>query len=315
MALAREPSSSEQSVLSDSLARFQQRFSADDKAARTAASLGESQSTEPFRLADVAAFTAVVNQLLNNPGPWPGYAAAILSAIALTLAAFRLPESLRPDSQPAGRRAFSLQAWRVALRAPSIAFILLAMFVCIFSFANFETTLSLLVKGSHHAPRVLFEFTWGQVCLTYAFIGFMLALVQGGLVRRLAGRISEGILAATGAGIQVCGFGLTLLAIGQASVSVLFVALGTVVTGFAFMQPNLQSLLSRRSDPAQQGLILGVGQSVSSLARIFGAGIGIPLLRQGLSVPYLVATALMIAGTLLVIAAARSGQDFSQEEG
>jgi MFS family permease len=246
----------------------------------------------------------------GNPGPWPGYAAAVLSAIALGLAAFRLPESLRPGSEPAGHRSFSLHAWRVALRVPSIPFVLIAIFVCIFSFANFETTLSLLVKGSRYSPQAPFQFSWGQVCLTYAFIGFMLALVQGGIVRRLAGRFSEGLLAAVGAGAQIGGFGLTLFAIHQASVGLLFLALGIVVAGFAFMQPNLQSLLSRRSDPSQQGLILGVGQSVSSLARIFGAGIGIPLLRQGLSVPYLAASVLMTCGMLLVVTAARMGRDF-----
>ena len=245
-----------------------------------------------------------------NPGPWPGYAAAILSAIALGIAVFRLPESLRPGSRPAGHGPFSLQAWSVALRAPSIALILVAMFVCVFSFANFETTLSLLVKGSEHSPRTLFHFTWRQVCLTYAFIGFMLALVQGGVVRRLAGRVSEGLMAAMGAGIQLVSFVLTLVAIEMASVPFLFISLATVVTGFAFMQPNLQGLLSRRSDPANQGLILGVGQSVSSLARIFGAGIGIPLLRMGNSVPYVVATILMLFGMALVITATRKGHDF-----
>jgi MFS family permease len=251
----------------------------------------------------------------SEAGPWPGYAAAILSAIALALAAFRLPESLQRNSQPARHREFSLQAWRVALRVPSIPFILVAIFVCIFSFANFETTLSLLVKGSRHAPRPLFEFSQGQVCLTYAFIGLMLALVQGGIVRRLADKIHESRLATTGAAIQVAGFGLTLWAIHQVSVIMLFVALGTVVSGFAFMQPNLQGLLSRRSDPAEQGLVLGVGQSVSSLARIFGAGIGIPLLWQGMEVPYVVATVLMILGTIFVLAASRRGHDFVPSSG
>jgi MFS transporter, DHA1 family, tetracycline resistance protein len=247
----------------------------------------------------------------SDPGPWPGYAAAILSAIALILAAFRLPESLRPESAHSKHRGFAWQAWRIALTAPSIALLLIAMFVCIFSFANFETTLSLLVKGSsRHTSQPLFAFSWSGVCLTYAFIGLVLAIVQGGFVRQLAGRVSEGLMATTGAGIQICGFALTLLAIDRMSVTILFVALATVVSGFAFMQPNLHALLSRRSNPADQGMILGVGQSVGSLARIFGAGIGIPLLRLGISVPYLVAVVMMVAGLLLVIAAVRTGRDF-----
>lgn len=262
-----------------------------------------------FTFGPLLGFLAVPQQGAN-PGPWPGYAAAILSAIALSLAIFRLPESLRPGSKRSEHSEFSMKAWRVALGTPSIGFVLVAMFVCVFSFANVETTLTLLISGGRHAPRQLFDFNTRQVCLTYAFIGFTLALVQGGIVRRLADKVHEGILAAAGAGIQIAGFCLTLVAIHQASVVILFVALGLLVSGFAFMQPNLQSLLSRRSDPANQGLILGVGQSVTALARIFGAGIGVPLLRLGMSVPYMTATVLMIFGLSLVIVATKTGRDF-----
>lgn len=244
------------------------------------------------------------------PGPWPGYAAAMLSALALMLAIFRLPESLRPDSKPAEHPLLSWQAWRTALHVPSIPLLLLALFVCIFSFANFETTLSLLIKGSRQGPPPVFGFDWREVCLTFTFIGLMLSIVQGGIVRRLAGRLSEGVMAAGGSLLEMIGFVLTVLAIQRVSVPLLFIALGIVVAGFAFMQPNLQSLLSRRSDPAKQGLVLGVGQSVSSLARILGAGIGIPLLKLGLHVPYYTAAVLMGLGMILILTAARRGHDY-----
>jgi hypothetical protein len=249
-----------------------------------------------------------------EPGPWPGYAAALVSALALALAYFRLPESRRRDSQPLAHGGLSVSAWRTAFQVPSVAQVLLAIFVCIFSFANFETTLALLIKGSRHAAQPLFDFSWGEVCLTFAYIGLTLSIVQGGIVRRLAGRFREGSLAATGALIQLAGFGLTVLAVDRGSVELLFVALTCVVTGFSFMQPNLQSLLSRRSDPAKQGLVLGVGQSVSSMARIFGAGISIPLLKKGAQVPYVTAAALMGVGLVLVLFASRSGKDWQDEK-
>ena len=123
------------------------------------------------------------------PGPWPGYAAAGLSAIAWLLAAFLLPESKTPGSQRSSESFLPLKAFHAALTVPSIGLVFIALFVCIFSFANFETTLSLLISATRiEAP---FAFSYGQVCLTYAFIGLTLALVQGGVVRRLAGRISE----------------------------------------------------------------------------------------------------------------------------
>ncbi len=263
-----------------------------------------------FTFGPLIGFLAVPNQSAE-PGPWPGYAAAILSAIALGLAVFLLPESKRPDSEAAGRKIFDPHAFRVAMSIPSVALILVAIFVCIFSFGNFETTLSMLIKGGEKVTGSPFGFSWRSVCLTYAFIGFTLALVQGGVVRRLAGRISEGALAATGALIEVAGFGLMLVAISSGSTGMLFVALAVVVTGFSFMQPNLNALLSRRSDPEKQGMILGVGQSVSSLARIFGSGLGIPLLKMQIAMPYYVAAGLMGFGLLLVVVASRAGKDYA----
>jgi MFS family permease len=254
------------------------------------------------------------------PGPWPGYAAAMLSTVALAMAFFLLPESLRPDSETAHRSLFDTRSFRQALTTPSIGLLLLAIFVCVFSFANFETTLSLLIKGEEErvagatAGHAGFHFTWGQVCLTYTYIGLLLAVVQGGIVRRLARRAPEGALAAAGAAVQAGGFGLMVLAVSQQSVPLLLAALAVVVTGFAFMQPMLNSLLSRRTDPHQQGAILGVGQSVNALARIVGSGIGIPLLRVSHLTPYYTAAALMALGFLLVVIAARGGEDFPHKE-
>lgn len=262
-----------------------------------------------FTFGPLLGFLAVPTRDLP-PGPAPGFVAAGLSAIALLLAIVLLPESRRPGAAPADHKLFDLAAIKTALSIPSIALVLLALFVCIFSFANFETTLSLLIKDRKGSPDSIFGFSWGQVCLTYAYIGFTLALVQGGLVRRLAGRVDEGTMAAGGALLEVVGFGVVLLAIAQQSSTVLLAALAIIVAGFSFMQPTLQSLLSRRSDPEKQGMILGLGQSVSSMARIAGSAIGIPLLKAQTELPYYVAAGLMVLGLFLVIGAARRGKDY-----
>jgi MFS family permease len=242
----------------------------------------------------------------GDPGPWPGYAAAMLSAVALLLAIFKLPESLRPDSSRATRKFFNFAALGDAIATPSVGLLLLTSFVCVFSFANFESTLSLMVKN----PEGAFRFDFQQLCLTFAFIGFLLLIVQGGIVRRLSGRVSEGKLASTGAIMEIIGFVMLVLANHSDSTSLLFPALAIVVSGFAFMTPSLNSLISRRSDPAKQGGILGVSQSISSLARILGPSVGIPLFYRQSTLPFLLATGLMALGLVLVTIAARSGKDY-----
>jgi hypothetical protein len=230
----------------------------------------------------------------------------------LLLAWWKLPESLRPQSQRAARSLLDLGELRRALAIPSVGAILLCMFTCVFSFAMFETTLSMLIKerpGDRSASP--FHFDWRQVSLTYAFIGLTLAVVQGGVVRRLATRVSEGSMAACGAALEVAGFGLVVASIAEQSVPMLFGALAVVVSGFALLTPSLNSLLSRRSDPARQGGILGVGQSVNSLARIAGGFVGVPLLKAQTNLPFTVSAGLMAVGLLLILAAARAGRDFA----
>jgi len=252
----------------------------------------------------------------GDPGPIPGYAAAGLSLIALLLAYFKLPESRREDS-PSAEKGLGWTAFMNTVSIRSIGMLLLALFIVVFSFANFETTISMLLKGYEVEAGTQagpFKFSFGQVCLTYAFIGFTLAVVQGGIVRRLAGKISEGILASTGAILMIVGMLVISLSTQSSSAALVLVGLATVTAGFGFMMPSLNSFLSRRSDPGKQGVVLGIGQSVNSLARIVGSALGIPLLKMSILAPFLVSVGLMASGLVLVIFAARTGSDFEAKE-
>lgn len=248
----------------------------------------------------------------GDPGPGPGFAAAMLSAVALALAYFKLPESLSSKSTSRPRKLFDYSSLRDALTIPSLGPLLLALFICILAFANYETTVAMLVKGEGVDSPYAFSFR--QVCLTFAFIGLTLSLAQGFLVRRLAGRIHEGVMAATGAGLDIVGFLLVIAAISAKSVIGLFAAMAVVVVGFSMMMPSLNSLISRRSDPSKQGGILGVAQSISSLARILGPMIGIPLIERQATFPYWTAAGMMCLGLLMVVVAARGGNDFPLAE-
>jgi MFS family permease len=272
-----------------------------------------------------------------EPRPEPGYAAALLSACGLVFAYFMLPESLNPDSKSAGKKLFDFGALRTALSMPSIGPLLLTLFVCILAFANFETTLSLLLSGGKNDPVVAgstyhneeagamvpveqrlesspFHFSPKQVLLTFSFIGFTLTIAQGLFVRRLLGVISEGTMAAMGSVLDILGFAAIIGAIHTSNVWILFGAITLMVFGFAMMMPSLNSLISRRSDPAKQGSILGIGQSVSALARILGPMLGLPLLVQTaflpIVLPYVVGAGLMALGLIMILTSARRGHDF-----
>ena len=67
-------------------------------------------------------------------------------------------------------------------------------------------------------------------------------------------------------------------------------------------------------DRMTQGGILGLTQSISSLARILGPFVGLMIFERHVTMPYYAAAGLILAGGLLVLAAAATGKDFSTAE-
>ncbi|MEX0865804.1 MAG: MFS transporter [Pirellulales bacterium] len=270
---------------------------------------------------------AEVNQL----SPRVGYLGAVLSGGALLLAIFKLPESLSRGTSLSGeapqRQWINFASLQDALAVPSILLLLLTSFVAVFSFANFESTLSLLLTETAVEPSAAegsaaeglaisgeSHHDVGRVFLMFAYVGLILSLAQGFLVRRLAKVLPEGTLATAGAVISLLGFGLLAWYSDAGGGPLLMAALAIVVVGFAFLQPSLQSLISRRSDPRQQGGILGLGQSVSALARIVGPVVGIRLFKSEAAYPYWTAMGLMLLAVVLVGVATRSGRDYGTAE-
>jgi len=84
-----------------------------------------------------------------------------------------------------------------------------------------------------------------------------------------------------------------------------------VISGLGFIYPSIMARISRRSDPANQGGILGIGSTTTTLARIGGMHLAMQLhYRLGHSMPFLAAAALMPVVVLLVALATRRGGDW-----
>ncbi|MFO0978437.1 MAG: MFS transporter [Planctomycetaceae bacterium] len=249
-----------------------------------------------------------IQQLLSSPKPrsevsailqtppsrMPGFVAGGLSAVALLIAAFRLQESRKTDGpSAAGHRAFRPGVMFRHLSRPSLGVILGAVFITTFGFAQFESTLSLLTQQFGFGTRSNFYL--------YAYVGVILSIGQGVLVRRLLPKIGEHRMAFIGVSLMTTGFiliGLAGLEILPA-VSLWFI-LPIVVIGFSSVTPSLQSLLSRSASGNEQGAVLGTGQSLSSLARILGPAIGISLMGKSVAFPYFLGAALILCGGFLV---------------
>lgn len=235
----------------------------------------------------------VSNETGDSLSPAPGYAAAVLSGLALLSAIFMLPESLKANSTPAHQHWLDFSSLRDAFSRPSIGMILGTMFLTTFAFAQFETTLSVLTEQLGLNARNNFY--------VFAYVGIVLTLTQGLLVRRLLPKLGEFRMALAGAVLMVVGLALTAVAGTYQSLGILYAVLPINVVGFSAMSPSLLAMLSLRSESSAQGGILGLGQSMSALARILGPLIAFPLFDINLTYPYYTAAVLMAIGAMLVL--------------
>ncbi|WP_417851613.1 MFS transporter [Thalassoglobus sp.] len=243
-----------------------------------------------------------------TPSAAPGYVAAVLSAIALIFAFFILPESLTPESKSVARNWLNVGQFTQLMGIKTIAIILIGIFISTFAFAQFESALSLLTRRMGMAPRYNFY--------VFAYIGFVLTLSQGVLVRRLVPKLGEYKMAVSGAVLMTIGLALIGLSGSWDSTAALYWVLPLSVIGFSFVTPSLQSLLSRLASDDQQGEVLGVGQSLSSLARILGPMVGLTIEETYPFGPYWTGAGVMLVSGLLflMLRTAVSGEKKSEDE-
>jgi MFS family permease len=194
---------------------------------------------------------------------WPAVAAGTLGAINWIWAWRALPES-RPASAPPTERRTPLAAIRKTLANRHVAGLILLVFVATFAFAALETTFTLYLQnrlgvGPQHAAE---RSGW-----YFAYIGIVLAIVQGGLIRRLKGKNLEPWLVLGGTlSLAIGCFGIAMVH----STTWLLLPLTFVGLGSGFVNPSLTSLISRRASAHEMGETLGASQGMSGLARIIG---------------------------------------------
>jgi multidrug resistance protein len=231
-----------------------------------------------------------------------GYAVPALFASALSLANFvaawfLLPESRRPGDVRAGVFGPSrIETLKRALVRPHLPVLLAVYFVVIAAFSGFETTFALFTEQR-------FRFTARTIGYSFAFVGILLAFIQGGLVGRATRRFGERNLVSFA--ILALAIGLALIPLAR-SVAALYVALGVLAIGMGFNGPSILSLISRLSHEDDQGGIMGVSQSLASLARIAGpAWGGLTFDRLGIEFPYFSSAALMAFAFVVSVAGLR----------
>ena len=206
------------------------------------------------------------------------FAAGLCFANALLLY-FTLPETVTHDhpARASAARGRGLSQLLESLKQPRLAFVLIIYFMFVVAFS---------VMVSSFSFYVMFRFGYDAQHAGYlfAYVGLISVIVQGGLIGRLVKRFGEIALVILGA---LC-FSFSLFAVpfvGPAAggLAGLLIGGGIFSLGNSLATPALISLASKTAGQADQGTVLGVTQSVASLARAVGPFLAAVLINSSVA--------------------------------
>ena len=229
---------------------------------------------------------------------YPMFAAALMSFCSIMATTFLLPSAstaparVAGETGPGGRR-LSLVQWGdygAYFRQPELGSLLLQFLAFTLSFAMFVSALALFVERRltwHGKP-----FGPAQTGYIWAYAGFLGILLQGPGLGRLVKRFGEPALKRVGFAAYAVGYAMLAFA---HSIPWL-IASTTVLAIGGLVRPTLTSMITHRAPRDQQGVVLGLTQSLTSVSQIVGPPIAGLLIQYG----YLSAWGLAVAVVALM---------------
>jgi MFS transporter, DHA1 family, tetracycline resistance protein len=149
-------------------------------------------------------------------------------------------------------------------KIPTVGPLIFVFFLSSLAMSTMEATLILFMKA---------KFNWGikEVSFGFAYIGVMIIITQGFLVRKLIPKFGEKQVLRTG--LVLMSMGLSGIAIAE-SLTVLAITQTLLALGMGFTNPATLGSISLLTDPNEQGAALGTTQGMASLGRIIGPAVG-----------------------------------------
>jgi MFS family permease len=174
-----------------------------------------------------------------------------------------LTESLKEKNKnPTKKKRFSLLAHHLQIK--TVGPLMTVFLLCSLAMSSMEATL-ILFMGE--------KFGWGikQVSFGFAYIGIIIIFTQGFLVRRLIPAFGEK---------RVLRGGLILFAVGLLGIALapnltmMAITMTLLSLGNGLTNPSTLGSISLLTDSKEQGVTMGVTQSMASLGRILGPALG-----------------------------------------
>ncbi len=228
---------------------------------------------------------------------YPAWAAAALSFTSVCCTYFLLPRAAPhagEESGPGGKRLGVLDwgAYAQYFKRPELGRLLGTFFIFSLMFGLFLSGFALFAErrfttGGHpFGPK--------EVGYLYAYSGLLGVFIQGGLLGRLVKKFGERRLALVGYASACLG----LLGLSMARpLGALLLVFSFTAFGNSVLRPCLTALVTHHSDRREQGTVLGLTQSLYSIAMIVSPLVSGWLIGVGLLAPWaLLGAALAASG-------------------
>ncbi len=249
----------------------------------------------------------------------PIYLAAGMSAISIFFTATLLRGGAPGHSQPStesnpgpGGKRLSILDWgsyTKYFQQPILRGLLLEFFCFMLCFSLFTSGFALFAERRfqwHGHP-----FTPREIGYVFGFVGFLGIILQGGLIGRLVKHFGERKLIEIGFATVVVAYFILGLGWTHTVPRLLFVA-AISSFGTGVLRPALTSLITQNASRSEQGVVLGLMQSISSVAAIFApAFAGFLITHDHLGLWSWSAAALAGAGLMFALSGKRPKQDNS----
>ena len=239
----------------------------------------------------------------------PFWTAAAFSLASAAYGLFVLPESLSRENRQRFR-------WRRANPVGSL--VLLRSHPALFGLAavTFVQFLAFQVLPSVFVLYSADRYGWKEidVGLSLALVGALNITVQGVLVKRFIKRFGERNALLTGLIFGAAG----LVAWGLAPNGLVLLLAAFVFAPIGFAAPALQSFMTRRVSPSEQGELQGANASIAGLTGaigpilfglVYAAAIGFRSRFDLLGLPFLLAAVLMLGSAALAARVTRASTD------
>jgi DHA1 family tetracycline resistance protein-like MFS transporter len=212
----------------------------------------------------------------------PIYAGAGLSFVSIVATAVLLPRASKPlaggpSAKPGVARAmFDWRGYLEYFRRPVLKGLFVETLLFGFCFANFTSGIALFDER---------RFTWKghafgarEIAFHFAIIGFLGIVLQAGLIGRLVKRFGERRLVQAGFVSLVLGY--EALAFIHSTTLLVLVTVATVF-GHGVLRPALSSLVTQNAGRHEQGVVLGISQSLASLSQVVAPVVSGLLISRG----------------------------------